>query len=58
MNSNESIQLDTLVFYGLNLSDTEATRSLAHFIGRQKRIKVLRLQENYLQGKALFAIVT
>jgi len=58
MNSNEGIQLESLVFYGLNLGSFETSRALAHFLGKQRRLKVVRLQECNLQGKALFALVT
>ena len=58
LNSNETMQLESLVFYGLDLSAFEAGRSLAHFMAKQQRLKTLRLQECSLQGKALFAILT
>lgn len=58
MSSNEGIQLESLVFYGLNLGLFETSRALAHFLGRQRRLKVVRLQDCSLEGKALFALVT
>lgn len=58
MNLNESIQLESLVFYGLNLNLFETSRALAHFLGKQRKLKVMRLQDCSLQGKALFALVT
>ena len=46
------------MLYGLNLGQFESGRLLAHFLGRQRKLKVLRLQECDLEGKALFAIIT
>ena len=34
MNVNKNLQLDKLVLYGLNFSEIEATRSLAHLLAR------------------------
>lgn len=55
---NPDLQLESMVLYGLNLGQIESGRLLAHFLGKQRKLKVLRLQECDLQGKALFAIIT
>ena len=51
-------QMEYLVLYGLDMSDMESGRHLAHFFARSKRLKTVRVQECNLSGKALFAIVT
>lgn len=59
LQSNQNnCQLDSLVLYGLDLSAFEVGRSLSWFVGRQQRLKVLRVQECNLQGKALFALLS
>ena len=50
--------MKSIVLYGLDLSSFEAGRSLSWFIARQRSLKVLRLQECNMQGKAMFALLT
>ena len=45
LKSNRDLQLNSLVFYGLSLAHIETGRTLAHFIGTQKRMRNLRLQD-------------
>ena len=56
--NQNNCQLESLVLYGLDLSGFEVGRSLSWFLGRQQRLKVLRVQECNLQGKALFALLS